>query len=61
MLLTEHPPIMHDDLARTEQLDIIAGSLPHHWHCEWFFRQPKMSTGICVIHDDLAWKNRTTH
>jgi len=44
---------------RTEQLDMIAGFLPSHWLYEWF-RPQKTSDDICVVHDDLGWKNRTT-
>jgi len=45
--------------GRTEQLDIIAG-----YCCVTGFmsdfRPPKTSADICVMHDDLGWKNRTT-
>jgi len=40
--------------ARTEQLSITAGFLPSHWLYEWF-----SSADICVLHDDLGWKNWT--
>jgi len=41
--------------GRIKQLDIIAGFLPRHWLYEWL-----LSADICVMHDDLGWKNRTS-
>jgi len=63
MLFSERPPIYASCMTisggRTKQLYIIAGWLLRHWLYEWFFRPPKMSADICVVHDDLWWKNRT--
>jgi len=58
---SERPPIyaslcMIISGGRTEQLYIIAGFLLRRW----LFRLLKTSTDICVVHDDLGWKNRTT-
>ena len=41
LLFSEHLPICASSCMtisgeRTEQLDIFAGFLPHHWLCEWF-------------------------
>jgi len=44
--------------GRTEQLDKIAGFLRVTGFTS-DFRLPKTSANICVVHDDLGWKNRT--
>jgi len=61
MLFSERPPIYALSCVtisggRTEQHVIIAGFLLHHWLYE-YFRLPKTSSDICVVHDDLGWKN----
>jgi len=45
--------------GRTEQNVTIAGFC----HVTGFtsdYRPPKTSADICVVHDDLGWKNQTT-
>jgi len=59
MLFSERPPIYASSCltisgGRTEQLDIIAGFLLHHWFTS-DFRLPKTSSDICVVHDNLGY------
>jgi len=65
MLFSERPLIYASCMTisggRTEQLDIIA--LQVFCHVTGFtsdFHPPKTSADICVVHDDLGWKNQTT-
>jgi len=63
MLFSERPPIYASCMTisgeRTEQHVIIAGFLVHHWLYKWFSSTENVRD-ICVVHDDLGWKNRTT-
>jgi len=62
MLFSERPPIyvsscMMISGGRTEQLDIFC-------HVTGFtsdFRPPQTPADMCVGHDNLGWKNWTTH
>jgi len=62
MLFSECPPIYASCMTisgeRTEQLDVFAGFLLIAGFTS-DFRPPKMSADICIVHDDLGWKNRT--
>jgi len=61
MLFSERPLIYASSCMtiwseRTEQLDIfcrVTGFMSD-------FRPPQTSADICVVHDDLGWKNQTT-
>jgi len=61
MLFSERPPIYASSCMtisgeRTEQLDIscrVTGFTSD-------YRPPQTSADICIVHDDLGWKNRTT-
>ena len=51
MLFSERPPMTLG--GRTEQLDIIAGFLPHYWHYEWF----SSAKNVCR-YMRRAWRSR---
>ena len=59
MLFSERPPIYASSCmtisgGRTEQLDIIAGSLSRHWLYEWFFvcrKRPPIYASCMMISD----------